>query len=52
MRPILSPRLVELNKDAFVFDDGVESSVDLAAHRADSDLDDLELGDDGEAAAA
>jgi hypothetical protein len=46
MRPILSPRLVELNKDAFVFDDGVESSVDLAAHRADSDLDDLELGDD------
>lgn len=57
MRPILSPRLVELNKDAFVFDDGVESSVDLAAHRADSDLDDLDLddldlGDDERAAAA
>ena len=52
MRPILSPRLIELNKDAFVFDDGVESSVDLATHRADSDLDDLELGDDGDAAAA
>jgi hypothetical protein len=51
MRPIISPRLVELNKDAFVFDAGVDSSVDLAAHRADSDLDDIDLGDDGEAAA-
>jgi ParB/Sulfiredoxin domain len=51
MRPILSPRLVELNKDAFVFDADVDSSVDLAAHRADSDLDDIDLGDDGEAAA-
>jgi hypothetical protein len=50
MRPILSPRLVQLNKDAFVFDDAGDSSVDLAAHRADSDLDDLDLGD-GEAAA-
>ena len=50
MRPILSPRLVERNKDAFVFDGGVDSSVDLAAHRADSDLDDLDLGDDGELA--
>jgi hypothetical protein len=52
MRPILSPRLVELNKDAFVFDGGIESSVDLATHRADSDLDDLDLGEDGEAATA
>ena len=52
MRPILSPRLVELNKDAFVFDGGVESSVDLDAHRADSDLDELDLGDDEHAAAA
>ena len=52
MRPILSPRLVELNKDAFVFDAGIESSVDLDAHRADSDLDELDLGDDGDAAAA
>ena len=52
MRPILSPRLVELNKDAFVFDGGIESSVDLDAHRADSDLDDLDLGDDEHAAAA
>jgi len=52
MRPILSPRLVELNKDAFVFDGGVESSVDLDAQRADSDLDELDLGDDEHAAAA
>ena len=51
MRPILSPRLVALNKDAFVFDSGVESSVDLDAHRADSDLDELDLGDDEHAAA-
>jgi hypothetical protein len=52
MRPILSPRLVELNKDAFVFDGGVESTVDIDAHRADSDLDDLDLGEDDDAAAA
>jgi hypothetical protein len=52
MRPILSPRLVELNKDAFVVDRGIDSSVDLDAHRADSDLDDLDLGDDEHAAAA
>ena len=52
MRPILSPRLVELNKDAFVFDRGIESNVDLAAHRADSDLDDLDLDEDDDAAAA
>jgi hypothetical protein len=52
MRPILSPRLVELNKDAFVVDGGIESSVDLDAHRADTDLDELDLGDDEHAAAA
>ena len=51
MRPILSPRLVELNKDAFVFDGGMESSVDLDAHRADSELDELDLGDDDQGAA-
>jgi hypothetical protein len=52
MRPILSPRLVQLNKDAFVFDAGIESSVDLGAHRADSELDELDLGEDGDAPAA
>ena len=38
LRPIRSPRLVELNKDRFVFDGGIGSSVDLDTHRADSDL--------------
>jgi hypothetical protein len=52
MRPILSPRLVELNKDTFVFDTGIESSVDLDAHSADSNLDELDLGDDQHVAAA
>ena len=50
MRPILSPRLVELNKDAFVFDAGIESGVDLDAHRADSSLDELDLDDERDAA--
>jgi hypothetical protein len=52
LRPILSPRLVELNKDPFVFDTGIESSVDLDTHRADSNLDELDLDDDDHAAAA
>src|SRR4051794_14536195 len=52
MRPILSPRLVQLNKDAFILDGGIESSVDLDAHRADSDLDELDLGDEEHPAAA
>jgi len=51
MRPILSPRLIELNKDAFVFDVGIESSVDLNAHRADYDLAELDLGDEQHTAA-
>ena len=38
-------------KDAFVFDAGIESSVDLKAHRADAELDELDLGDDEHAAA-
>ena len=46
MRPILSPRLRELNAPAFVVDPSVRSSVDLDAHRGDSvGLDDLDLGD-------
>jgi hypothetical protein len=39
MRPMLSPTLVALNRDAFVIDDGVETTVDLDGHRAASDLD-------------
>ena len=45
VRPILSPRLIALNRDAFVLDAAIESTVDLDAHRADSDLDELDLGD-------
>jgi hypothetical protein len=46
LRPILSPRLTALNRDAFVHDAGIASTVDLAAHRADADVDELDLGDD------
>jgi hypothetical protein len=46
LRRILSPRLTALNRDGFVPDAGIESTVDLAAHRADADLDELDLGDD------
>jgi hypothetical protein len=43
VRPMLSPRLAELHHDAFVTDDPQRSTVDLAAHRGDSSLDDLNL---------
>ena len=46
MRPILSPALVALNRDAFVVDQGVETTVDLHGFRAPSDLDALNLGDE------
>jgi ParB-like chromosome segregation protein Spo0J len=47
VRPMLSPALVELNRDAFVTDDHVETSVDLDAHRSASNLDEIELDDPG-----
>jgi hypothetical protein len=46
MRPMMSPHLVALNHDAFVIDDSAVPGVDLAAHRDDSSLADLDLGDD------
>jgi hypothetical protein len=46
VRPMLSPRLVALNKDDFVLDAGIESTVDLDAHRSESDLDAVELDED------
>jgi hypothetical protein len=49
---MLSPRLVALNRDAFVSDDETQSTVDLAAHRGESGLDVLDLGDDEQPAAA
>jgi hypothetical protein len=52
MRPMLSPALVALNRDAFVIDEHGDTTVDLEAHRAASDLDDLLLEDDHPAEAA
>ena len=52
MRPMLSPALVALNRDAFVIDEHADTTVDLEAHRAASDLDDLLLEDDHPAEAA
>jgi hypothetical protein len=46
MRPMLSPSLVALNRDAFVVDQWVETTVDLGGHRAPSDLHELDLGDE------
>jgi hypothetical protein len=43
MRPLLSPRLAELHRDAFLTEASAQSTVDLDAHRGDSTLDDLEL---------
>jgi hypothetical protein len=45
VRPMLSPRLAELHRDAFLVDEEPQSTVDLASHRADSSLDDLDLAD-------
>jgi hypothetical protein len=44
VRPMLSPRLIELHRDAFVLDDGAQSTVDLAAHRSESSLEALDIG--------
>jgi hypothetical protein len=52
MRPMLSPGLVALNRDAFVMDESVETTVDLHGHRAASDLDELALDDEPGAEAA
>jgi hypothetical protein len=52
MRPMLSPALVALNRDAFVIDERAETTVDLDGHRAASDLDELGLDDEPDAEAA
>jgi hypothetical protein len=49
IRPMLSPGLVALNRDAFVIDQGAETTVDLHRHRATSDLDDLNLDESHDA---
>ena len=52
MRPLLSPSLVALNRDAFVVNESTETTVDLDGHRAASDLDELALDDEPDAEAA
>jgi len=44
LRPMLSPRLAELHRDAFLIDDEPQSTVDLNAHRGESSLEELDLG--------
>jgi hypothetical protein len=46
MRPMLSPNLAHLNRDAFVLDEALESTVHLEEHRGESDLAALDLGDE------
>jgi hypothetical protein len=46
LRPMLSPTLAALNRDAFVPDDGIETTVALAEHRGECTLDRLDLGDE------
>jgi hypothetical protein len=45
MRPMLSPSLAQLNRDAFVADEA-ESTVRLDERRGDSDLAEVDLGDE------
>ena len=46
VRPMLSPALAAMHHDAFITDEAVTTTtVRLADHRADSDLEDLELDD-------
>jgi hypothetical protein len=52
MRPMLSPALVALNRDAFVIEGDAETTVDLDAHQAASDLNELALDGEQEAEAA
>ena len=44
-RPMLSPALAAMHRDAFISDETAATTVRLADHRADSDLDDLHLDD-------
>ena len=43
LRPMLSPTLAALNRDAFINDHGDETTVDLDRHRSASNLDELDL---------
>ncbi len=50
MRPMLSPALVALSRDAFVIQNEFDTTVDLAGRQAASSLDDLDLDELGSAA--
>lgn len=52
LQPMLSPRLALLHRGAFITDEPIETTVELAAHRAESDLIDLDLDGDAEEAVA
>ena len=52
LRPMLSRRLAALHRDTFVLDRPLETTVELAAHRAESDLADLDLPDEAEPGSA
>jgi hypothetical protein len=52
MRPMLSPALVERNRDAFIADESPATTVDLDGHRAATQLDELALDDEPDAEAA
>lgn len=49
LRPMLSPRLVALHRDSFVLSEALGSTVDLEAHRGESGLEELDLGEDEQA---
>jgi hypothetical protein len=51
VRPMLSPALVELNRDAFRIQHECDTTVDLAGRHAASSLEDLDLDTPGTAAA-
>ena len=52
MRPMLSPSLAALNRDAVVIDQHVETTVDLDGRRSASDLDELAVDGEPDAEAA
>jgi hypothetical protein len=45
LRPVLSPRVAELNRDAFVVDEAFAQTADIGRHRAATRLEDLDLGE-------
>ena len=49
MRPILSPNLAQLNRDAFVLAQPPQSTVRLDEHGVDCELAELDLGEDAAA---